>query len=108
MSAEVEGTKANFGEEVLKSDVPVIVDFWAEWCVPCRMVAPVLEKMAEEHAGKLKVVKVNVDQEGELAAEHNIVSIPTLLVFNNGENVGKQIGAASRPVIEKLVADYLS
>ncbi len=108
MASEVIGTKENFKTEVLDADVVVLVDFWAEWCVPCRMVAPILEKMAADHAGKLKVVKVNVDEQVELAAEHNIVSIPTLMVFNNGQNVGKQIGAASRAVMEKLVADHLA
>ena len=107
MSSEVTGTKNNFKAEVLDASEAVIVDFWADWCVPCKMVAPVLVKMAEKYQGKVKVVKVNVDQESELAMEHNIVSIPTLMVFHNGEVVKKQIGAASQPVLEDMVKDYV-
>ena len=104
---EVELTTANFDREVLSSDVPVIVDFWAEWCMPCKMVAPVLQELASEYQGKLKVGKVNVDDQAELAGQYNIVSIPTLLVFKNGERVGQQVGAAPRPKIEELIKPHL-
>jgi thioredoxin 1 len=107
MSAEVNVTNATFAQEVLEATVPVLADFWAEWCVPCRMVSPVLEKLAEEHKGKLKVAKINVDQESELAAKYNIVSIPTILLFHQGQIARQQIGAAPRKVLEEMIKDYL-
>jgi thioredoxin 1 len=107
MSAEVNVTNATFQQEVLEATVPVLADFWAEWCVPCRMVSPVLEKLAEEHKGKLKVAKINVDQESDLAAKYNIVSIPTILLFHQGEIAKQQIGAAPRKVLEEMVKEYL-
>lgn len=107
MSAEVVIGNHNFKEEVLDSQVPVIADFWAEWCVPCKMIGPVLEKLAEEYAGKIKVAKINVDENGEIASQFNIVSIPTLLVFKNGNIVKKQIGAVPRHIIEGMIKDYI-
>jgi thioredoxin 1 len=107
MSAEVNVTNATFAQEVLEATVPVLADFWAEWCVPCRMVSPVLEKLAEEHKGKLKVAKINVDQESDLAAKYNIVSIPTILLFHKGQIARQQIGAAPRKVLEEMIKDYL-
>ena len=107
MSNEVTITKDNFDAEVLKSDVPVVVDFWAEWCVPCRMVAPVLEEIANEYAGKVKVAKVNVDELGDLAGQYNIISIPTLMVFKGGEVVNQQVGAGSKQAIEDLFSPHL-
>ena len=87
MGAEVVVTGANFRQEVIDSDIPVIVDFWAEWCVPCKMVEPILKQIAEEYEGKVKVGKVNVDEEGDLAAQHKVASIPTILLFKAGEVV---------------------
>lgn len=107
MSAEVEVTVDNFEEEVLKSDVPVLADFWAEWCVPCKMVAPVLEQIAGEQDGKLKIAKVNVDEQSELASQFGIISIPTLLLFKDGEVVNKQVGAGSKEMIEAVFADHV-
>ena len=107
MGVEVTITKENFEAEVVKSDIPVIIDFWAEWCVPCKMIGPVLAEISEEYKGKLKVAKVNVDEAGELASEYNIISIPTLMVFNKGEVVKQQVGAVSRDVIEGLVKDLI-
>ena len=86
-------TDASFDLDVLKSDVPVVVDFWAEWCGPCKMIGPIIEELANELQGKLKVAKVNVDNEGNLAAKFNIMSIPTLLVFKNGQVVNQIVGA---------------
>lgn len=107
MGVEVTVTKENFEAEVVNSDIPVIIDFWAEWCVPCKMIGPVLAEISEEYKEKLKVAKVNVDEAGELASEYNIISIPTLMVFNKGEVVKQQVGAVSRDVIIGLFKDLL-
>ena len=88
-------TKENFDGEVLKSDVPVLIDFWASWCGPCQMVAPIMEELSKEYEGRLKVGKVNVDEEAELASEYAIVSIPTILIMKNGKIVEKMVGARS-------------
>ena len=107
MSAEIEVTVDNFKTEVLESDVPVLADFWAEWCVPCKMVAPVLEQIAGEQAGKLKIAKVNVDEQGELASQFGIISIPTLVLFKDGEVVNKQVGAGSKEMIEAVFSEFV-
>lgn len=88
-------TKENFDKEVIKSEVPYLVDFWASWCGPCRMVSPIIDELAAEYAGKIKVGKVNVDEQGELAAEYAIVSIPTIMIFKNGKVEQKIVGAHS-------------
>ena len=90
----MELTKENFNE-IVKSDKPVLVDFWASWCGPCRMVSPIIDKLAEEYAGKIQVGKVNVDDQGALAAEFAIVSIPTVILFKDGKEVKKLVGAHS-------------
>ena len=100
-------TADNFEQEVLKADVPVIVDFWAEWCVPCRMIHPILDEIAGDYDGKVKVAKVNVDQQGELASQYNIISIPTLLLFKDGTVVNQQIGAGPRQTIEGFFKDHI-
>ncbi|MFA5809823.1 MAG: thioredoxin [Thermoleophilia bacterium] len=89
----VEVTDSTFESEVIQSDTPVIVDFWAEWCSPCRMVAPVLEELAGELAGEIKVVKLNVDLNRETAAKYNIMSIPTVMLFEKGEIIKEVVGA---------------
>ncbi|MCL4474365.1 MAG: thioredoxin [Actinobacteria bacterium] len=89
----VELTDANFESEVLQSDLPVLVDFWAEWCAPCRMVTPVIEELAIEMAGRIKVAKLNVDQNRETATKYDIMSIPTVILFEGG-TVGKQVVGA--------------
>ena len=101
----LELTDSNFEELVLKSDKPVLVDFWAEWCGPCRMVGPIVEELAGEYEGKAVVGKVNVDDNQGVAAQFGIRNIPTLLVFKNGEIVDKQVGVAPKNVLEgKLTA----
>ena len=101
--AEITITAANFEQEVMNSPIPVLVDFWATWCGPCRMIAPALEEIAREQAGKIKVGKVNVDEEMELAMQFGITSIPTLMVFRNGQLVNQALGAMPKAQIEALL-----
>ena len=89
-------TKANFSDEVIKSPVPVLVDFWAEWCGPCKMIAPILDEIATEYDGKIKIGKVNIDDQQDLASQHGIRAIPTLLVFKNGEVADQIVGLRSK------------
>jgi thioredoxin 1 len=107
MSDEITITGVNFESEVLQSPVPVLIDFWASWCGPCKMIAPLLGELAREYAGKIKVGKVNVDEEGDLASRHNVVSIPTLVVYRNGKIVNQKIGAAPKQTIEGLFKDLV-
>ncbi len=94
-------TTATFDNEVLKSAKPVIVDFWAEWCGPCHAVAPVLDKIAEERADELKLVKVNIDEEQELAMRYGIQSIPTIVLFRDGEPAAAAVGAQPKGMLER-------
>lgn len=101
--AEIKLTKDNFQEEVLNSKEPVLVDFWASWCGPCRMLGPVVAEIAEEEAGRTKVGKVNVDEETDLAVQYGISSIPAILVFKNGEVVNRTVGLQSKESLKKLL-----
>ena len=94
--ASLKITAQTFDNEVLKSGTPVLVDFWAEWCGPCRMIAPVLDEMSKEMEGKLRIGKVNVDEEQDLAVKFNVMSIPTLLLFKDGKPVAQIVGAMSK------------
>ena len=94
--AEIVLTGENFRKEVLESNVPVLVDFWATWCMPCRMLAPIVSQIAEENEGKIKVGKVDVDENGELAASYGINSIPCLIVFKNGEEAARTVGVQDK------------
>ena len=102
--AEIIITKENFEKEVLKSDIPVLVDFWATWCGPCRMLAPIIEEIAEDYDGKVKVGKINVDEEQELAVKFGIASIPTVLLFKDGEITDKSIGYKQKSHFEAMLA----
>ncbi|MDY0000879.1 MAG: thioredoxin [Polyangia bacterium] len=105
MSKQVEtGTDRNFEEVVVKSELPVLVDFWAPWCGPCRAVAPVLEQIAEDYRGEVKVVKVNVDEEKGVASRMNVRSIPTIALFNQGRVVDTVVGARPREHFVALLA----
>ena len=101
--AEVILNEKNFEQEVLQSEIPVLVDFWATWCGPCRMLAPTIERIAEEQEGKVKVCKLDVDDEPEIAAKYGIASIPTLMVFKNGEVAKATVGVQSKPMIEAML-----
>lgn len=100
--AEVKLTSANFENEVLKSDIPVVVDFWATWCGPCKMIAPHLEELAKTYEGKIKVGKVNVDEELELATKFGIASIPTLMLFKDGKLVNTAVGYMNQSQVENF------
>lgn len=101
--AELTITQQNFEQEVLLAKEPVLVDFWATWCGPCRMLAPVIEEIANEYTGKVKVGKVNVDDERELALEYGVSSIPTVMVFQNGEVKQTSVGYRPKEEIEQLL-----
>lgn len=101
--AELKITAANFENEVLRSDKPVLLDFYADWCGPCKMLSPVLHELAEEKSGTLKVGKVNVDEQPDLAAEFGVMSIPTLLLFENGKLVRQAVGARPKSGVLELL-----
>ena len=100
---EIELYKETFEQEVLQSDIPVLVDFWATWCGPCKMIAPIMKEIADEYDGKILVGKVNVDEEPDLTMQYNVSSIPTLMVFKNGQLVNKAVGYREKDEILKML-----
>lgn len=100
-------TDAGFDRDVLNSDVPVLVDFWAEWCGPCRMMAPTIDTLATEYAGKVKVGKLDVDSNGQTAMRYNIRGIPTLLLFKNGRVVEQKVGAVGKSEVKKMLDAHI-
>ena len=101
------GTDANFDAEVIKSDLPVLVDFWAPWCGPCLMIAPVVEELAEAHKGKLKVVKMNVDDNPQTPAKYGVRGIPNLIVFKGGQAAEKVVGVMPKAKLGELIAKHV-
>jgi thioredoxin 1 len=103
MSNEMEFTDANFDAEVIQADTPVLVDFWAPWCGPCKMIAPIVQEISAEYAGKLKVGKVNTDDNQRIASDYGIMSIPTIMIFKDGEVVERIIGAQPKAALTSKI-----
>ncbi|WP_037585399.1 thioredoxin TrxA [Stenoxybacter acetivorans] len=99
----VHATNATFEKEVLQSELPVLLDFWAPWCGPCKLIGPILDDLSAEYQGKVKIVKINVDENNEIAAQFGVRGIPTLMVFKNGTNVATKVGALSRPQLQNFI-----
>jgi len=108
MGAYVEVTDSSFEQEVIKSDIPVLVDFWAVWCVPCRMIEPMIEELAVQKQGKLKVAKIDVDHNRQTPAKYGVRSVPTLLVFKNGQVVDQMLGAVPKSILESKISKHIS
>ncbi len=108
MADEIILSEDNFDDEVLKSDIPVLVDFWAEWCGPCKTIGPVIKELAKEYSGRVKVGKVNVDQNQGLAEKYGIRGIPTLILINNGKITEQLAGAQSRESLKKMIDKSLA
>ena len=104
---EIHLTPDSFQKEVIESELPVLVDFWAPWCGPCQMIAPVVEQIATEQSGKLKVCKLNVDEAPNIATKYSIMSIPALILFKSGDIMEKSVGALSKGDLDKFVQPYL-
>jgi thioredoxin 1 len=107
MSAAVAVTDASFKQDVLESEVPVLVDFWAPWCGPCRMVAPVVDEIAQQYEGQVKVVKLNTDENPNVASQYGIRSIPTLMIFKGGQRVDMVVGAVPKTTLANTLEKYL-
>jgi thioredoxin 1 len=107
MSTAVQVTDASFKQDVLESEVPVLVDFWAPWCGPCRMVAPVVDEIAQQYEGQVKVVKLNTDENPNVASQYGIRSIPTLMIFKDGQRVDMVVGAVPKTTLANTLEKYL-
>ena len=101
-------TDSNFDDEVVKSNIPVLVDFWAEWCGPCRLMGPILDEMAPAYAGKLKIGKVNVDENQDTPSQFGVMNIPTMIVFKNGKEAERIVGAMSKADLQKKIDKALA
>ncbi|BBL86505.1 Thioredoxin (chromatophore) [Paulinella micropora] len=108
MSSAADVTDASFETEILKSDVPVLVDFWAPWCGPCRMLAPIVDEIAKEFAGKLRVFKLNTDENPSIASQYGIRSIPTLMIFSDGQKVDTVVGAVPKATLSVTIEKHIS
>jgi thioredoxin 1 len=108
MGSEITFTDANFQSEVLESDVPVLVDFWATWCHPCRMLTPVIEEIAKEYNGKAKVGKLNAEENPNMTGQYGVISIPTLIIFKGGQPIDQITGAVPKEMIKKKLDNVLS
>ena len=108
MGSTIPVTDQTFEEEVLKSEIPVLVDFWAEWCGPCKIIAPILEELSTEYEGKLKIAKVDVDSNAEKAGEYGVRGIPTLLIFKSGEPADQVVGAVPKATLKARIDKVLS
>ena len=107
MSNAVAVNEESFNKEVLESTIPVLVDFWAAWCGPCRAIAPIVEQIAGEHSGRLKVVKLDVDENGEVSIRYGVMNIPTLLLFKGGKVVERIVGAMPKPALMSRIQPHL-
>ncbi|MBW4623402.1 MAG: thioredoxin [Cyanosarcina radialis HA8281-LM2] len=107
MSAAAQVTDASFKQDVLESEIPVLVDFWAPWCGPCRMVAPVVDEIAQQYDGQIKVVKLNTDENPNVASQYGIRSIPTLMIFKGGQRVDMVVGAVPKTTLSNTLEKYL-
>jgi len=107
MSKIIHSSESSFGNDVLQSKLPVMVDFWAEWCGPCRAIAPVLEELSDDYDGKAHIVKVNVDENGKLAADYQVHGIPCLVIFKDGKEVERVVGAGSKEVYAEKLKQFV-
>ena len=107
MSTGITITGGNFEQEVLNSPIPVLIDYWAPWCGPCRTISPFIDQLAGEYEGRIKIGKVNIDEEGDLATQHGITSIPTLVLYKDGAVAGQRNGAAPKREIEAIFRDFV-
>jgi len=107
MSNTLAATDTNFEEEVMQSELPVLVDFWAEWCGPCKMIAPILDEIADEQVGSVKIAKLNVDDAPDTARQHEVMSIPTMILFKDGQPVKRIVGAKPKDALMAEISEYI-